>query len=381
MQIVETCFQAGPIKKKGAGHILVIRLDAIGDFILWLDAAKEFRNIYPTHKITLLGNQAWADLAKELPYWDEVWGLDRRRFKWDLIYRWKILQKVRKAHFEIVIQPTFSREFRYGDSIIRASGAQNRIGSVGDFANIKPWAKKISDKWYTHLMGATHKPLMELSRNAEFIRGLGRKEFKSNVPILTLDHKSITFNENIPQKSYIISPGASTAFKQWPTDRFVLLIEKIFKHTGLSGILCGGYREKKIAKKIISQASAPLLNFTGKTSLVDLAHVIKNVYFLVGNDTSAIHIAAAVNTRSICVMGGGHFGRFLPYKVEQKSDGYFPIPVAHAMECFNCNWEGACLSKFASKKVAPCINNITVKDVWEKIENKILNTDSIEHYE
>ena len=230
MQIVETCFQAGPIKKKGAGHILVIRLDAIGDFILWLDAAKEFRNIYPNHKITMLGNQAWADLAKELPYWDEVWGLDRRRFKWDLIYRWKILQKVRKAHFEIAIQPTFSREFRYGDSIIRASGAQNRIGSVGDFANIKPWAKKISDKWYTHLMGATHKPLMELSRNAEFIRGLGRKEFKSNVPILTLDHKSITFNENIPQKSYIISPGASTAFKQWPTDRFVLLIEKIFKH-------------------------------------------------------------------------------------------------------------------------------------------------------
>ena len=51
MQIVETCFQAGPIKKKGAGHILVIRLDAIGDFILWLDAAKEFgimeENIFP----------------------------------------------------------------------------------------------------------------------------------------------------------------------------------------------------------------------------------------------------------------------------------------------------------------------------------------------
>ena len=63
--------------------ILLIRLDAIGDFVMWLDTAKEYQKLYPSdkYKILLAGNKIWCDLADELPYWDKVIPVDLKQFK------------------------------------------------------------------------------------------------------------------------------------------------------------------------------------------------------------------------------------------------------------------------------------------------------------
>ena len=39
--------------------VLLIRVDAIGDFVLWLDTAKEYRKLYPSeeYRIMLVGNK------------------------------------------------------------------------------------------------------------------------------------------------------------------------------------------------------------------------------------------------------------------------------------------------------------------------------------
>ena len=41
--------------------VLLIRQDAIGDFMMWLDTAKEYRKLYPPdkYKIILAGNKIW----------------------------------------------------------------------------------------------------------------------------------------------------------------------------------------------------------------------------------------------------------------------------------------------------------------------------------
>ena len=63
--------------------ILLIRLDAIGDFVMWLDTAKEYQKLYPSdkYKILLAGNKIWCDLAVKLPYWDRVIPVDSKQFK------------------------------------------------------------------------------------------------------------------------------------------------------------------------------------------------------------------------------------------------------------------------------------------------------------
>ena len=54
-----------------------------------------------------------------------------------------------------------------------------------------------------------------------------------------------------------------------------------------------------------------------KTNINELIEAIRDAEFLITNETSAVHIAESVTTKSFCILGGGHFGRFLPYNKNQ----------------------------------------------------------------
>ena len=127
------------------------------NFVVWLDTAKEYRNIFPPdkYKIVLAGNKIWCDLAEELPYWDEILMIDVKQFKTFSKYRWDFLRKVRNLGVQISIQPTFSREFYHGDALVRASGAIRKVSSAGDMAN-RNWLKQfLADRWHTELIPAS----------------------------------------------------------------------------------------------------------------------------------------------------------------------------------------------------------------------------------
>jgi len=128
-----------PVRRQRTANaaLLVVRLDAIGDFVLWLDAARHLRSIFPARRITLVANAAWAPLAAALPYWDAVWSVEVRRFADDPIYRWRLLRKVAREGFGIALEPTFSRKLGFGDSVVLASHADQRIGSTGDTSNLQ----------------------------------------------------------------------------------------------------------------------------------------------------------------------------------------------------------------------------------------------------
>lgn len=351
--------------QKTENKILIIRLDAIGDFILWLDSAQHFRKIYPDKKIILLGNKAWTDLAKKFSYWDEVWELDRRKFYRNLPYRVRLLKKIRKAGFDIVIQTTYSREFLYGDAIVRISGARKKIGSVGDCSNIRPIEKKISDRFYTQLIPANPKPLMELRRNAEFVRGLGyvcQAALPDMMPVAQgINNPAVN---NSPY--FVLFPGASWTGKQWPVEKFSEFASLVFHEIGISAVICGGATERELGEALIAIMDIPVLNMVGKTSLAELVTVIKTAQFLLGNDTSAVHIASAVATPAFCLLGGGHYGRFMPYDIESKTKKPLPVAIIHQMDCFNCNWR--CQYFVEDGKPVPCIEKISVEEVFAALQ-------------
>jgi len=345
--------------------ILIIRLDAIGDFILWLDSAQHFRKIYSGKTIVLLGNQTWTDIAKKFSYWDEVWELNRHKFHRSFLYRFHLLKKIRKAGFDIVIQPTYSREFLYGDAIVHISGAREKIGSVGDCSNIWPIEKEISDRFYTQLVPANPKPLMELRRNAEFVRGLGY-EFQSALPDMMLVVQGIANPVAKNSPYFVLFPGASWTGRQWPIEKFSEFASLVFRETGMSAVICGGATQKQLSEALIAIMNIPVLNMVGKTSLAELVAIIKDAQFLLGNETSAVHIASAVATPAFCLLGGGHYGRFMPYDIESKTKKTLPVVISHQMDCFNCNW---CCKYFVEDgKPVPCIEKISVKEVFAALQ-------------
>ncbi|MDA8157303.1 MAG: glycosyltransferase family 9 protein [Actinomycetota bacterium] len=354
--------KTGPRKK-----ILLVRLDGIGDCILWLDSASKFRDIYPEKEfeITLLGNDLWEPLTEDMPFFDQVWPLSRKRLD-KFFYKLSTFWKIKKAGFDIAIQPTYSREF-LTDAFIKMSCAPVRIGSQGDPANIKFWQKKLTDKWYTVLVPASAKPLMELERNAEFMRGLGLKNVRAGLYQFRPHLKpAATQNENF----YILFPGASWTGKMWPASRFLEIARRLHDAKKWEGIICGGSTETELAEKIMKASDVPMKNLAGKTSLHDLINLINRAQMIITNDTAAVHIAAACETPAVCILGGGHFGRYMPYKLEQSTYKIIPVGIFPRMDCFNCNWH--CIYKIPDGEPKPCISSISVDEVWIKIE-ELLN--------
>lgn len=343
--------------------VLIVRLDAIGDFLLWIDSAKAIRELYPGYQIVLLGNVLWTELARGLLFWDDVWSFDRKSFIGSLVYRFKMLKKIHSEGFEVAIQPTFSREFELGDAIIRASDALERIGSEGDLSNIKPRLKVLSDRFYTKLIPVRKTGMMELERNAEFMRNLGVADFKSDVPQLRIN---VEMKDQIDvDYYYVLFPGASMELKKWSLAKFEELAKRIYQTTGWKGIICGGPGEESLGEILAKNANVPLQNEVGKTSLSELVKIISRARILISNDTSAVHIAAAVTVPAVCILGGGHYGRFLPYEVERDTDKPLPVPVFNKMKCFGCNWR--CIYNLSHGEPAPCIESVSVERVWEEV--------------
>jgi len=347
--------------------ILIIRQDAIGDFVMWLDTAKEYRKLYPPdkYKIVLAGNKIWCDLAEELPYWDKGIPVDVKQFKTFSSYRWKLLRKIRKLKIVTAIQPTFSREFYHGDALVRASGALWKVSSAGDMAN-RNWLKQfIADSWHTELIPASTETLTELERNAEFFSGLTNNTHLTCYP--QLDIPDFWLSSEWKEKTfYILVPGTSGAVvgKEWASAFFSDLATKVFRQTGWEGVICGAKQEHSLGEQILKQCDAPLQNFCGQTTLVELAGLLSQSRLTISNDTGAVFLSSAVGTSSVCILGGGHFGRFAPYPDLPGQTNHLKT-VYHKMPCYGCNW--VCIFPIIEGEPTPCIANISVGVVWSKV--------------
>jgi ADP-heptose:LPS heptosyltransferase len=347
--------------------VLLIRQDAIGDFVMWLDTAKEYRNIFPPdkYKIVLAGNKIWCDLAEELPYWDEILLVDVKQFKTFSGYRWILLRKIRSFGAQIAIQPTFSREFYHGDSLVRASKATRKISSVGDMGN-RNWLKKfIADSWHTELIPVSTRPMTELERNAEFFSGLTDSPHLTGYPKLDMPEFCLS-PEWKEQTFYILVPGTSGAVagKEWPVTYFSDLATKVFQQTGWKGLICGAKQEHSLGEQILKQCDAPLQNLCGRTTLVELVGLLSQSRLTISNDTGVVYLSSAVGTKSVCIVGGGHFGRFVPYPDLPGQTNNLK-EVFHKMPCYGCNWK--CIYPINEGEPAPCIANISVDAVWKQV--------------
>ena len=354
-----------PSSKK---NVLLIRQDKIGDFIIWLDTAKEYRNLYPLeeYNIVLLANSLWSDLAEKLPYWDQVIPVNSMSLKTISKYRWNLLRSVLKLNADVAIQPTFSREFYHGDSLARASGAFLNIGSAGDMSNRNKLKKWLANRWHTELIPASQEPISELERNTEFFSAIRGTSHTQCYPVLGINKACSPLYQE--KQFFVLVPTASLNLKMWSTDNFAELAEKIFQKTSWQGIICGTEEEFIIGDRIRHQCSAPLKNMSGQTSLPELSQLLSQSQLIISNDTGTAHISSAVGTPTVCILGGGHFGRFAPYPDLPGQTNYFNT-VYHKMACYGCNWE--CVYHLKKNEPAPCVSNISVDVVWQEVEKII----------
>lgn len=356
-------------RPRAGRDVLVVRLDAIGDFLLWSDAAGRLADHYRAggRRVFLLGNALWAGLAETMGVFDGVIHLDRRRFLLDPRYRFATQRWIRKAGFAIAIQPTFSRELLMGDAIVRIAGREERIGSEGDLANIDRDDKRRSDQWYSRLIPASPGPMMELLRNAEFLAGLGIAcpPRIGRLPVAAEIRSAGRADGDGGAPYFVLFPGASREARCWSPVSFARLAERISTATGWQAVIAGGGADRPAAAAIKAATDLPLTDRVGATDLLGLARLLAGARVVISNETSATHLSAVVGTPAVSIVGGGHFGRFLPYDVDDADRPRAPIAVHHPMDCYGCNWQ--CRHPRGPGEAYACIRAVSVDQVWEAL--------------
>lgn len=262
-----------------ARRILVIKLGALGDFVLAFGPFAAIRAHHPDARITLLTTAPFAGLARRSPWFDEVI-VDRRPAWWDLPGLWRLSSALRGFDLVYDLQ-TSSRSSRY----FRLAGRPPWSG-IARGASL-PHANPGRDAMHT----------VERQREQLSMAGL------LDVPAPDLAWLTDA-GPALPQPYVLLVPGAAPhrPAKRWPAERFGQLAGLIAAR-GVRPVVAGTAADSGLAAPIVAACPAAL-DLTGRTALPELAGLAARAAFAVGNDTGPMHLAAAVGCRCVVLFSG-----------------------------------------------------------------------------
>lgn len=356
-------------RKESSEKLLIIRLDSIGDYILirnFFASIKESKK-YKNYKITLCGNIVWKSLADTFDadvISDFIW-VNRKKFNNNPFYKFKILKQIYLASFNTVIDTTYTREILFGDSIVRTSRAKFKIGSSGSLDTSLKWKRNLfTNHHYTKLINSTVENIFEFYRNKLFIEKVIDEPVLITKPNLACN--SIKLKPLTDKKYAVIFPGAQESKRIWSAEKFELVAKYLINNFKLNIIIAGSASDHKFYKKMnYIKSSKSCFDMTGKTDLPQLAKLISQAKLLVSNETSAVHFAAAVGTKFVCISNGQRFGRFMPYPEEMNVKGKYVFPPEIQKRINDLDY----LKEKYRFDSDLDVNSVTVENVIEAIKN------------
>lgn len=352
-------------KHQDSSDIYLVRFAHMGDFFVWLDSAKAYRKLYPGRKIIFVTYRYKnvTSIAKTCGLFDETVAWETGGFK-----RVVSLIQAMKRHGDLVINANPSRSL-LSDLIVMAIGANVRIAPESDRTQMSAGWLRLSDRIYDRIIPCPGPDVMELIRNAEFIRGLGLGSFKAGVPHL---RKSGAFKELPATPYFIVFPDGEGSMKFWDYRKFTEIIRRLFQCSDMECVLMGSRRHRELGDQIMAGIAAKnrCRNLMGSTELTGCVDMIRHASLVICNDTGAAHMAAAVRTPAVVIAVGWDRGRFFPYRTEKtEPEDVLPIDVAAALPCLGCiqTAPDLCRLKCLTDGAAACVASVTVEQVWEAV--------------
>lgn len=300
---------------KGSEKILIIRLDLIGDYILFRNFIKYIKLQYPKYELTFCGNVLVKDLAES---YDNkiidhfIWVNNKININKNFFYRYRLFKQINRERFEICICPAFTKAVGETDQLAKSTRSPLRISfEPSKFYHTIERLKEAA-KIYNKIIMGSPDIKFEFERNKEFVQ----KTFNINTDI----HKPY-FEKIIKPVTPIIEgdyctiiPGASSKIRRWELNKFINIANYIYENYKIRTLFLGSKDELSYLKDLNNLTeNKNIINLIGKTNLLDYVYYIANSKLTLTNESSAYHIAASCGSPLICLSNGNHFGRFSPY--------------------------------------------------------------------
>lgn len=304
-EIAELKTTATPSKK-----LLIIRLDDIGDYLLFRNTLSTYRNApqWQGYEISLLANPVWKSLYEyaDKDAADKVIWVNKNDYFDKEEVRKALWQTLRNEGFDTVICPSRARPLLLDDVCMLAANAPNNIASVNDM-KYSEW-NVISDKLYTTLYPQKNMMVHEFLFNKQFAAQCTGIELSMDRP--HIDTPQVTTGITKP---YIVCfVGGSKKSHRWPAEGWIELIQLAAKDNKYTFVLAGGKGDKPIADKIVAATGAQ--SVVGEITLPEVAGWMKGSAAIISNDTMSSHLAVACNRPTLIVANGDNFYKFCDYK-------------------------------------------------------------------
>lgn len=339
------------IKPDNVSSLLWFRADAIGDSVLAFSMLEQIKKQYPNARIVGLCQSFLGDVYNASPFFDEVIPLDKKAFTTDEQYHKKLLEELASYTFDLVINSTYSRE-EVMDPIATKIGAKKVIGFRVPRKGLRWDIAMKRNRGYTDLVTCPSPWISELEKYELLLDYIKIVRDKPLQPIMWVpqdaeEHYLSFVTENNLQDKKIITlfAGALSQQRIYPSYGKALNLFLAGKTAEYAVIALGGPNDTQASQKNIDDIKkVPAFNLCGKTSLLQVAAFIRNADCALGAETGLAHIACAMGINNVVLLGGGHFGRFMPYS-------HLTTCVSLPLTCFGCDW------KCKYKKVY-CVANV-----------------------
>jgi len=338
---------------------IVVRFSSLGDVVLTLPVARSLGEAFPAAEIVYLTKAAYRPLLEGQPGVGRVVTLEEAG---------PGLKALRRhcrglGHFDLALD--LHRTLR-SRSCLGALKAERRVSYRKDAMLRRLWAAG----WMRGRMEGTQPHVTE--RYLEPLRRLGLTPAHT-VPEMVVPSGRLAAVRDLlvsagvrdPDRVAVVIPGARWPNKRWSPASFGAVAAGLRDAEGLEPVIAGSASDQEAAEAVraLIPGGAPLL--AGRTSLPELAALLKLARVVIANDSGPAHLAAAVGAPVVALFGPTHeaFG-FAPR-------GERVRVISHSLACRPCTVHGgrrcpcgnrACLDDIAPAEVLAAARELLVHD-------------------
>ena len=270
------------INKATVKNILVVRNDRFGEFLLNIPAFRALKETFTNARITAAVNPGVKQLAECISCLDEI--IELPQTKRSLRQIFSLASELKSKNFDIAVILNPSKDLHIATFI---AGIPVRIG----------YGRKCGFLLTRRIKDQKHLALKhEVEYNLELVDLIGARTVNQELEInLSQGARPEKDNDLI-----VVHPWTSDPVKQWPLNNFIDLIKRL-TGLGLKIIVVGGKEEESRSKEISDNLNNAVTNLTGKTTLKELALLLKTARLVISGDSGPVHLACCVKTPVVAI--------------------------------------------------------------------------------
>lgn len=331
-------------------RVLVCNNAHLGDLIMATAVLPPLRQLFPSAEIGFL-TSSWArpviDNNPEVRYIHafDHFLLNRStvsplaKLRRHLATAWNTLQQLRALKYDIAIDT-----YHFIQNVIPLLWLARipvRIGyTSGGFGSL-----------LTHAYSWTARNRHLFEYHLDLLRPLGLTSDLRAGARPTIGQRRNVERVTLPQDYIVLHPASGAVFREWPLEKWSLLARKL-EGEGWRLVFTGrGEREQENVRMIHSMCRASI-DLCGLLSWDQFVSVVESARLLVGVESTAGHMAAAVSTPCVVIYSGTtNTSQMCPF-------GEGVRTITHPMPCAPCFRTRGCSGM-------ECIRNVTVDTVFE----------------